>query len=154
MPATTVPNFALGGVGAPIEALVKQLATANDKLGLNQRLTRYIGAAAGWHKTVADSSGMISSNVDELYRLSLVSESARNFRADSASTNPAPDFSLGWNSDVVHGVTRLSAFGTSDGKRNAFVRIPDRRATIIILSDGAQVDAKGIADRIAQRLLK
>jgi cyanophycinase len=154
MPATTVPNFALGGVGAPIEALVKQLATANDKLGLNQRLTRYIGTAAGWHKTVADSSGTISSNVDELYRLSLVSESARNFRADSASTNPAPDFSIGWNSDVVRGVTRLSAFGTSDGKRNAFVRIPDRRATIIILSDGAQVDAKGIADRIAQRLLK
>jgi cyanophycinase len=154
MPATTVPNFPLGGSSAPIEALVKQLALANDKLEYPQRVTRYIGTPIGWHKTVADSSGMMSSNVDELYRFALGVESARTFRSDSASTNPAVDFSLGWNADQLRGITRLSAYGTSDGKRNAFVRIPDRRATIIILSDGAQVDAKGIADRIAERLLR
>ncbi|MEO8335040.1 MAG: Type 1 glutamine amidotransferase-like domain-containing protein [bacterium] len=154
LPATTVPNFALGGVATPIEALVKQLAVANDKLGLPQRVTRYIGTPVGWHKTTADSSGTMSSNVDELYRFALGTESARTFRSDTASVNPPLDYTLGWNADQVRGLTRLSAYGTSDGKRNAFVRIPDRRATIIILTDGAQVDAKGIADRIAERLLR
>ncbi len=154
MPATTVPNFKLGGVSAPIESLVKQLALANDKLALNQRLARYIGAPIGWHKTVADSNGVISSNVDELYRFALGEEFARTFRGDTASVTAAPDFSLGWNADQVRGVNRLSAFGTTDGRRSAFVRIPDRRATIIILTDSDQVDAKGIADRIAQRLIQ
>ncbi len=152
MPATTVPNFALGGVSAPIEALVRQLALANDKLGYQARVARYIGAPVGWHKTTADSSGAMSSSVDELYRFSLGTESVRTFRSDTTSVNPPLDYTLGWNADRVRGLTLLSAYGTSDGKRNAFVRIPDRRATIIILTDGAQVDAKGIADRIAERL--
>jgi cyanophycinase len=154
MPATTVPNFALGGVAAPIEALVRQLALANDKLAYPARLTRYVGTPVGWHKTIADSSGAMSSNVDELYRLALGVESVRTFRSDTASVNPPLDHSLGWSADQVRGLTRLSAFGTSDGKRNAFMRIPDRRATIIILSDSDNLDAKGIADRIAQRLLQ
>jgi cyanophycinase len=154
MPATTVPNFPLGGVSMPINALVKQLALANDKLGLPQRITRYVGTPIGWHKTTADSSGQVSSNVDELYRLALGVEAARTFRSDTVQANAPLDFTLGWSADQVRGLTRLSAYGTSDGKRNAFVRIPDRRATIIILSDGAQVDAKGIADRIAVRLLQ
>jgi cyanophycinase len=150
MPATTVPNFPLGGVSAPIEALVKQLAIANDKLAYPARVTRYIGTPVGWHKTTADSSGAMSSNVDELYRLSLGMESARNFRSDTAQTNAPIDFTLGWNAEG----TRFTAYGTPDGKRNAFVRIPDRRATIIVLTDGAQVDAKKIADLIAYRLLR
>jgi len=154
MPATTVPNFPLGGVSAPIEALVKQLALANDKLGLPQRVTRYVGTPIGWHKTTADSSGRMSSNVDELYRLALGVQSARTFRSDTVQANAPLDFSIGWNSDVVRGLSRLSAYGTPDGKRNAFVRIPDRRATIIILSDSEALDARGIADRIAQRLLQ
>jgi hypothetical protein len=154
MPATTVPNFALGGVATPIEALVKQLALANDKLSYPARVTRYVGTPVGWHKTVADSNGMMSSNVDELYRLALGVESARTFRNDTASVNPPLDYSRGWSADQMRGLKRLSAFGTSDGKRNAFVRIPDRRATIIILSDSDNLDAKGIADRIAQRLLQ
>ena len=47
---------------------------------------------------------------------------------------------------------RLSAYGTPDGRRSAFVRFPDQRAAIIILTSSDEVDARGIADRIAQHL--
>jgi hypothetical protein len=50
-------------------------------------------------------------------------------------------------------VSRLSAYGTSDGHRSAFVRIPERRATIIVLTNDDSADAKRIADEITNRLL-
>jgi cyanophycinase len=154
MPGTTVPNFTLGGLGAPIEALVRQVAPPTDKQAYSQRINRFIGTPIGWHKTVADSSGMVSSNVDELYRFALGLESARTFASDTSGTGTKPDYVLGWNTDTFRGVTRLSAYGSADGRRNAFVRIPERRATIIILTDSDRTNARAIADRIAERLLR
>jgi cyanophycinase len=154
MPATTVPNFALGELSAPIAALVKQLTPATNREAYPQRVNRFIGTPVGWHKTVADSSGSIASNVDELYRLALGYESNRTFASDTNSAMTGPDYSLGWSADRFHGLTRLSAYGSADGKRNAFIRVPERHATIIILSDSDQLDARGIADRIAERLVR
>ena len=89
------------------------------------------------------------SSVDALYRLALGLE-ARAFARDSAI---AFDPARGWTADAYRGVTRLSAFGTADGKRHAFVRIPERQATVIILTNDDAADAKAIAERIADRLL-
>jgi hypothetical protein len=47
----------------------------------------------------------------------------------------------------------LSAYGTPDGHRAAFVRIPERRATIIVLTNDDGADAKGMADEITNRLM-
>ena len=112
MPGTTVPNFTLGGLGAPIEALVRQLAPPTDKQAYSQRINRFIGTPVGWHKTVADSSGMVSSNVDELYRFALGLESSRTFASDTSQTSTKPDYSLGWSADTFRGLTRLSAYGS------------------------------------------
>jgi cyanophycinase len=170
MPGTTVPNFALGQLSEPINALAAQLATADGKLKVagvpaastiarsvgstySGYVTRRIFTPIGAHKTVVDSSGAFASNVDELYRLELGLENPRAFAADTGAISPR-DESLGWQSDTYRGLRRLSAFGTADGMRNAFVRIPDRRLAIIILSDRDGVNAREISNRILERLLQ
>jgi hypothetical protein len=55
--------------------------------------------------------------------------------------------------DSYRGLARQSEYGLGEGKRNAFVRFPDRKAVIIILTSNDATDAKGIAERIADRLL-
>jgi hypothetical protein len=109
------------------------------------------------HKTTASVDGDVQSNVDELYRLELGFQNPRTFTRDTttdASGNPRGlDESKGWESDSRRGVARLSAFGAAGGKRNAFVRIPEKRAAIIILTNDATADVKVIADQITDRLL-
>lgn len=118
-----------------------------------QRLSTPIGM----HKTMATLEGDVVSNVDELYRLSLGLENPRSY-VSVTSTDPtaAPvtiDYTKAWTADTFRGTTRLSAFGTTDGKRNAFVRFSDKHATIIVLTNDASADAKRIAEKIAEQLL-
>jgi cyanophycinase len=170
MPGTTVPNFALGQLSEPINALAAQLAIADGKLKVagmpnastiaksvgstySAYVTRRIFTPIGAHKTVVDSSGAFASNVDELYRLELGLENPRAFAADTGAV-PARSETLGWRVDTYRGLRRLSAFGTADGMRNAFVRIPERRVSIIILTDRDGVNAREIADRIVERLVQ
>lgn len=155
MPGTTVPNFPLGGVGGPINALMKQLVPAADTSGYAARMTRYVGTPIGWHKTAADKNGAIASNVDELYRFSMGLESSRTFGGPGGDSTKVAmrDDTRGWTKDTWRGLTRLSAFGTEDGKRNAFVRYPDRRISIIILTDRDDVDARALSAAIADRLI-
>ena len=74
-----------------------------------------------------------------------------------ATRGPRPDprraFDVvkGWSVDQFHGVPRLAAYGTPDGKRNAFMRFPDRHAVVIVLTADDNADAKGLAERIADR---
>ena len=108
------------------------------------------------HKTTATADGMVQSSVDELYRLSLGLENPRSFTRDTTAANgggPAIDLSRGWKAESFGGVSRLSAYGTPEGHRAAFVRIPDRKATIIVLTNDDSADAKRIADEITSRLL-
>jgi cyanophycinase len=212
LPTTTVPNFPLGGLADPINALAARLLARDGKLRLDEPLgdgagltvgqylaherpaadgarqlaallsqrdgaayprllTRRVLSPVGAGKTVATDDGQLQSNVDELYRLALGLESARTFGRDSAgsaasapvggrsadSAGAAPvggvDETLGWRVDRWRGAPRLSAFGTDAGKRNAFVRIPSRRVSVIVLTDGDDVDARRIAERITERLL-
>jgi CubicO group peptidase (beta-lactamase class C family) len=109
-----------------------------------QQLTRRVYTPIGMHKTVADSTtGELQSNVDELYRWEL-----------GMSAIPAlREGALGWRLDTFKGLPRESEFGTSDGKRNAFVRFPTKHAAIIILTGSPTADTQAIADRVAERLL-
>jgi cyanophycinase len=168
MPGTTVPNFPLRGLSAPINTLVAQLAVADGKLAAfdvttmpvpaqvaksvgatyAQYVTRRIFTPIGSHKTVVDSTGAFSSNVDELYRLELGLEHPRAFALPGAA-NPSRDESLGWNIDNSRGTRQLGSFGTTSGMRNAFIRIPAKRISIIILSNRDDLNARAAAERIA-----
>ena len=122
-------------------------------------------AAVGAHKSAAGEDGEVQSNVDELYRLALGLEGARAFIAASASAAapagspaaspaaPDADETLGWRADRWRGEPLLAAYGAEGGKRNAFVRLPSRRVSVIVLTDGDDVDARRIAERIAERLV-
>lgn len=176
MPGTTVPNFPLGDIARPINALVAQLAIADGRLPATtadqgpravaaavgstyaQYVTRRLFAPIGAHKTVVDSNGAFASNVDELYRLELGLQNSRAFVPDNAitglPTQPTPrNESLGWTVDRFRGVERWSAFATSSGMRSAFVRFPQQRIVIIILTDRDGLDARAMADVLASRLL-
>lgn len=125
-----------------------------------QLIARRIMAPIGMHKTVADSTtGLFQSNVDELYRWEL-GLSANTSLTEAGQTNlftpvngAQTGDALGWRVDDYRGLPRQSEYGTPDGKRNAFVRFPGRRASIIILTSGDTADVRSIADRIADRLL-
>ena len=201
MPATTVPNFPLGGLSAGFDATAALLVVRDGKLSLDdpigpgstttlreylaagptwpdsgkqlaelltkrsgtpftQLVTRRIFTPIGAHKTTVGSDGQLQSNVDELYRWELGLENNRDFGADSAAmTDGSTDVrqlltrAVAWQADSYKGViTRYAQYGTKSGGRNAFVRIPDRRTTIIILTSDDNVDARGLANAITDRL--
>ena len=167
MPTTTVPNFPLGAIGNVFTALCSQIpeppargggAAARDTsqgadsaaravaamTPLERCVTRQISGPIGMHKTGATADGQVQSNVDELYRLALGLENPRTWRDTDASK--------GWESESVGGVTRLAAYGAEGGKRHAFVRVPDKKTTVIVLTNDQNADARGIANSILTRL--
>jgi hypothetical protein len=96
-------------------------------------------------RVTATAEGQVQANVDDLYRFELGLVNPRTYTG--------VDRAKGWQADTFRGVNRLSAFAMAGGKRSAFVRIPDRQAVIIVLTNDDAADAKGIADRIAERLV-
>ncbi len=176
MPTTTVPQFPLGRIGDVFSSICEQLPEApargnppGDSTGrgagrggrggppltpLQSCVTRRVSTPIGMHKTNATEDGQVMSDVDELYRLALGLESPRTFaRGGGAGTNGEFDGARGWTADSYSGVERVSAYGTAEGRRNAFVRIPSRHATIIVLTNNASLDAKSLSDRLTDRLL-
>ena len=159
MPRTTFPQFPVGDMSDVFTSLCAQLparAPARKGPGGPMRPTYYSSALAkcvarlstpiGMHRTtVPPGAQEIVSDVDELYRLDLGLE--------SPATWPKADYSRGWIADTFHGVQRLAAYGTKDGRRTAFVRIPSRHATVIILTNDRNADARGMAERITDQLL-
>jgi hypothetical protein len=69
------------------------------------------------------------------------------------STWRSADYARGWTSDSYRGARRLAAYATPDGKRAAFVRIPEQHSTVIILTNDASADARGMSERILDQLL-
>jgi hypothetical protein len=110
------------------------------------------------HKTVALEDGQFMSNVDELYRWELGLTANKALTTDGTvnvftPVHATPGYALGWWIDSYRGLTRESEFGLPDGRRNAFVRYPDKKAVVIILTDRYDVNVRAIADKIADRLL-
>jgi len=179
MPTTTVPQFDLGEMASIITSLCTQLSQrpaaaatpdSTPRAGRGGRggrggppqtplqscVTRRISTPIGMHKTTATADGKILSDVDELYRLALGYENPLTFTRDttSASAGGKPlDYTSGWHVDMRRGVPRVTAYADANGKRAAFVRIPDRHAAIIILTSDADADVRSIADQISDRLV-
>ncbi len=161
MPRTTLPQFPLGDITRVFTELCAQTpsiergssggqdSTARARSGPPpsplQRCVTRLSTPVGAHRTVAADSQVVQSSVDELYRFAL--------GLDVPKTWPTADYAKGWTSDTYKGVTRLAAYATADGKRAAFVRIPDRHATIIILTNDASADARGMSERLLDQLL-
>ena len=119
------------------------LIVSKGGVAYSAQINRRIYTPIGMHKTVADSStGEFQSNVDELYRWELGLTATPGFREGA----------FGWRLDTFDGLSRESEFGTSDGKRNAFVRFPSKHAAIIILTSSPTADTQAMANRIANRL--
>ena len=158
MPRTTLPQFELGGIAKVFTELCAQMPAQAGRGGagggrgrggpppsaLQQCVTRVSGPI-GAHQTKASDSLRVESSVDELYRLSLALE--------VPATWANADYARGWTTDTYKGVSRQAAYATADGRRAAFVRIPERRATIIVLTNDANADARAMAERILDQVL-
>lgn len=171
MPRTTLPQFELGDIAKTFIELCVQLppppargrANAPDSVTAAgapagrgrgrggpppsplQNCVARISQSIGAHQTAAVDSQRVQSSVDELYRFSLGLEVPTTWRNS--------DYTKGWTVDSYNGVARWAAYATPDGKRAAFVRVPDRRATIVILTNDANADARGMAERILDQVL-
>jgi hypothetical protein len=132
-------------------------ALAPPQSALQRCVAQRLSTPIGMHKTSATDAGDVMSSVDELYRLALGLENPRSYvkaaNTDPTATPATIDYAKGWTADTFRGTARLSAFGTADGKRNAFLRFPDKHATIIVLTNDASADARAMAERIAEKLL-
>ncbi len=166
MPTTTVPQFTLGAMSGVFASLCSQLpdapagraaggtrdttqtdtvSTAGAAMTPFQRcVARQVSMPIGMHKTTATADGQVQSSVDELYRLALGLENPRTWRDIDATK--------GWEVETSGGVARLAAYAADGGRRSAFVRVTDRQAVVIVLTNDDQADAKGMANRVLDRL--
>jgi cyanophycinase len=184
MPTTTVPLFPIGdiknvftaicdqlpppargrGAATPDSAAPSAAAAGRGRRGNQPPLTplqtcvaQRVSTPVGMHKTNATADGVILSDVDELYRLSLGLDAPQTFSRDTTrAANGAPSFdpTKGFSVDSYKGVPRLVAYGSAGGKKDAFVRIPDRNhTTIIVLTNDDAADAKAITDRLSDKII-
>jgi cyanophycinase len=176
MPTTTVPLFPVGSIKNVFTAICDQLppppargraatTAANDSAPagrgrgrgnqppltpLQSCVAQRVSTPIGMHKTNATADGVIMSDVDELYRLSLGLDAPQIFSRDAAKFDPTKGFTV----DSYKGVPRLVAYGEGGSKKSAFVRIPDRNhTTIIVLTNDDSADAKAITDRITDKII-
>jgi len=160
-PGVSIRDYLSHAKSAPNGA--KRFAALLAKQGgqqLNQLANTRLYTPIGMHKTDVDSStGAFRSNVDELYRFELGLTANRSLtEAEGVNVFTPVDGgtagnSLGWRVDQYKGHVRQAAYGTSDGHRAAFVRLPDIKAAIIILTDDPGADARGMAAKIADKLI-
>jgi cyanophycinase len=157
MPRTTAPQFPIGDIKEVFTSLCSQVKVeAPTETGekrpvfhaspLESCVARLSGPV-GLHKTtVPPGAHEIVSDVDELYRLELGLE--------EPSTWPKADYSKGWLVDTFNGVQRMAVYATKDGGPAAFVRIPSRHATVIILANDPHADARSLSEQILEKLLR
>jgi cyanophycinase len=168
MPKTTLPQFNLGDISNVFPEMCASLPpqrgrgqAAPDAAGaaptgrgrgrggpppspLQQCVSR-ISTLIGAHQSSAVDSTHVQSSVDEMYRLALL----MNLQADYWSKVN----SKAWVTDSHDGVTRHAAYATPDGKRGAFVLVPEKQISIVVLTNDPSADAKGMAEQILDHAL-
>jgi cyanophycinase len=142
-PETGMPNIPLGGLANVLNAALTPDSTG--RIGLAS--VRRVLMIGGMQRVTYDSTSKSwAGNVDDLYRFEQGRANLRPGARDTATVV------RGFHTDTVNGMRRHVAFGTEDGRRAAWIRYPERRATIIILTSDDAADARGMAARIAERL--
>ena len=106
--------------------------------------------------------GGIYSNVDDLVRWDRALSGGTLIDGASlvlATTPPAlpggaaTEYGFGWFIDTYRGEKRWRHTGETSGFRNAILRFPDRKLTIVILTNRSSGEPQAIAERIADRFL-
>lgn len=173
-PKTTLPQFNLGDMSAVFPEMCAtmppqrgrgqaQAPDSNAAAGagagrgrgrggpppspLQQCVTR-ISGSIGAHQTSALDSTHVQSSVDEMYRLALL----MNLQARQADYWSVVS-SRAWVTDTHGGVTRHASYATPDGKRGAFVLVPQKQISIVILTNDAGADARSMAEKILDQVL-
>lgn len=143
------------------------LAREDGRAPVPRRAYGHSRRAGIWARTDQSSTsavlgdGGVYSSVSELYRWSnaletreLLGDSLRAliFKRGSRSDSAGVDYGFGWYLETVHQLPRTRHTGTSVGFRNAIIRYPTLRATIIVLTNRGNANAGALADRLADRL--
>jgi CubicO group peptidase (beta-lactamase class C family) len=106
--------------------------------------------------------GGIYANVDDmvLWDRALAGETLIDRASLEIATTPpalpggaATQYGFGWFIDQYRGVKRWRHTGETSGFRNAIQRYPDRRLTVIVLTNRSSGEPGALAERIADRLL-
>ncbi|MGE5803300.1 MAG: serine hydrolase domain-containing protein [Gemmatimonadota bacterium] len=105
--------------------------------------------------------GGIYSNVDDLVRWDRALAGATLIdRAALAEATTPPvlpggpsEYGFGWFVDRYRGETRWRHTGETSGFRNAILRFPEQKLTIVILTNRSSGEPQAIAERIADRFL-
>ena len=97
--------------------------------------------------------GGIYTNVDDLVRWDAALYGGKLVDAATLNREIAPPYSFGWFVDSYRGVKRWRHTGETSGFRNAIQRYPDRRFTVIVLTNRNGGDPAMIAERIVDQLL-
>jgi cyanophycinase len=182
IPTTVAPTFTLGGIADAFNAIAVQLLAGEGKLSLDVMKRDRATIAGLINENAAATAVSAKSPHEAFFRQSVLGGVGSLIDPNRVSGDIATgefvgsvdplrtwemrlahphvfggskplDTTFGWQKDTFNGVTRLSLFGTPTGKRHAFVRIPERDLSIIILTNKEDLDARAIAERISARLL-
>lgn len=100
--------------------------------------------------------GGIYSNVDDMTRWDQWLYSRDMALATTPPLLPAgaaTEYGFGWFVDQYRGIKRWRHTGETSGFRNAIMRFPDQRLTIVILTNRSSGEPQALAERIADHLL-
>ena len=141
-PETAIPVFALGDIASVLTG-----SPRDSVLRLDSAAARRAATIGGAQRLLYDHHvGNWKGNVDDLYRVDLGRFPARLVGKDTVPTR-------GFAADRHLGLVRHITSVRPDGRRGVYMRYPERRTTIIVLTNDDGADARGMADQIAGALL-
>ncbi|MEO7999442.1 MAG: hypothetical protein ABI852_18470, partial [Gemmatimonadaceae bacterium] len=141
MPETALPNVELRGLSQVLTASLAADAR------MDAAAIRRVTSVGGMQRVAYDSVARIwKGDVDDLYRFEQGRTALRPGAKDTSTVL------RGFTTDTDNGLRRQSAFGIPDGHRSAWIRYPERRTTILILTNDDAADAKALSQRIAGKL--
>lgn len=150
---STIATFLSGVTPLGDAGRVAELIAVRSGRTFAQNVAARLYGPLGMHQTKLALDGQFHSNVDELYRFELGLQDSGMFLSDSAKAESPGgiDPALGWSGEGIGaGFVQVADF---EGSRNAFLRMPHRKAVVILLTDSNDVDAVSAARAIAARLL-
>jgi len=100
-----------------------------------------VGDLARWDKALTDATIIDRTSLTEATTPPVLAGGVR------------PEYGFGWFVDQYRGEKRWRHTGETSGFRNAILRFPERKLTIVILTNRSSGEPQAIAERIADRVL-